>query len=139
MKVLHLLYRPEKISEEGALCIAEALTDVVPFEIKRVYFCYGVAKNVLRGKHAHKTLDQVLVCMSGKIEIYMDNGIGKAETIMLQQPYDALCVPHGIWHTMKWVEDNSILLVIASDHYNEKDYMRNYDEFKLWKKGNLDY
>lgn len=134
MFVQKLIYRPEAITEEGTLCIAEAPSKIVPFDIKRVYFCYGVSQNTMRGRHAHKTLDQVLVCISGKIEISTDDGRGSRESIILQQPYEALSIPHAVWHTMEWLEDNSILLVLASDHYNETDYIRNYDDFIKWAK-----
>ena len=115
---------------EGILCVAEDNTDVVPFEIKRVYYTYETDKEIIRGHHAHKKLEQLLICVYGEIEIQLDNGNGETETVILNDPSKGLYVGPMMWHTMKWLKNDSILLVLASAHYNEADYIRNYDEFK---------
>ena len=114
---------------EGILCVAEDNTNAVPFEIKRVYYTYGTEKEIIRGHHAHKELEQLLICVYGEIEIQLDNGEGRTETIILNDPSRGLYVGPMMWHTMKWLKSDSILLVLASEHYDESDYIRNYGEF----------
>ena len=118
--------------EFGALCVTESHSDVIPFDIKRVYYIYNVASGIIRGFHAHKELQQILVCIYGSIEISLDDGHGNIETKILDNPSVGLYVGPSTWRTMKWLKDNSVLLVFASEHYNEDDYIRNYDEFKVW-------
>lgn len=99
------------------------------FPFKRVYYIHGVRVGTVRGHHAHKALEQFLICISGTIEVSLDNGLGAQRSFMLDSPCTGLYVAPGEWRTMKWVEDNSVLLVIASTEYNEADYIRNYEEF----------
>ena len=113
----------------GILCVLEGRSPIVPFNILRVYYTCGVKEGYIRGYHAHKTLNQVLVCLSGKIEITMDDGLGNISTTIINGPTDSLFVGSLMWHTMKWLEDDSILLVLASQRYNELDYIRDYCVF----------
>ena len=132
MNILKLQHRPGPTISEGALCVAESNSDSVPFDIKRVYYSYGVEAGILRGKHAHKTLEQLLICVYGEIEVIMDNGKGKIENIILNDPAEGLYVGPSMWHTMKWLKSDSVLLVLASNHYDAGDYIRNHDEFTAW-------
>lgn len=128
---------PNKITknlDEGVLCIAEGESSFVPFPIKRIYYISGVKEGVVRGHHAHKTLEQILICVHGSIEISLDDGKQK-EAIVLNAPGDFVFVGPSVWHTMKWLEDDSILLVLASQKYDENDYIRDYDEFINWMTG----
>lgn len=127
--MLKMTERQSVDPKNGALCVAEADSESVPFAINRVYYIYGVQSGVQRGGHAHKTLKQVLICVYGKIEITLDDGKGRVETTLLDNPHSGLLVGPGMWRTMKWLQDGSVLLVLASEHYNEADYIRNYDEF----------
>jgi len=118
----------------GSLVFVEADKDI-PFAFKRVYYTYGVKEGIIRGHHAHKALEQLLICLYGAIEIMCDNG-EKKEYATLDDPTKALYVGPGIWHTMKWLKDDSVLLVLASEYYDESDYIRDYDEFiRLVKEG----
>jgi dTDP-4-dehydrorhamnose 3,5-epimerase-like enzyme len=95
----------------------------------RVYFIYGAKKGVVRGYHAHKTLEQVLVCVYGSIEVTLFDG--KVEKVYnLNNPNQNLKVGAMIWRTMKWLSDDSVLFVLATDQYDESDYIRNFDEYK---------
>lgn len=132
MKILQLQYQPGLTQSEGSLCVAESNSESVPFDIKRVYYSYGAEAGIIRGKHAHKTLEQILICVHGEIEVTLDDGKGNIESIILKDPSEGLYVGLSAWHTMKWIETNSILLVLASGHYDAKDYMRNYNEFLEW-------
>ena len=120
--------------EEGSLVFFEANKDI-PFAFKRVYYTYGVKEGIIRGHHAHKALEQLLVCVYGAIEIMCDDGKKKEYTV-LDDPAKGLYVGKGIWHVMRWLKDDSVLLVLASEYYDESDYIRDYDEFiRLVKEG----
>lgn len=122
------------IKDNGYLCYLESAKTVL-FTIKRVYYTYGVKEGIIRGHHAHKALEQLLICVYGAIEIMCDDGEKKEYTV-LDDPAKGLYVGPGIWHTMKWLKDDSILLVLASEYYDESDYIRDYDEFiRLVKEG----
>ncbi len=127
-----LIQRPGLNKSEGSLCVAEANSEDVPFDIKRVYYSYGVESGVTRGMHAHKTLEQLLICVYGEIEVTVDNGKGKIENIVLNDPSEGLYVGPSMWRTMKWLRSDSVLLVLASQHYDSNDYIRDYDEFVAW-------
>lgn len=120
--------------EEGTLVFFEANKDI-SFSFKRVYYTYGVKEGVVRGLHAHKALEQLLICVYGAIEIMCDDGEKKEYTV-LDDPAKGLYVGKGIWRTMKWLKDDSVLLVLACEYYDESDYIRDYDEFiRLVKEG----
>ena len=127
--MLKMIERKSADPRNGSLCVAEAASESVPFDINRVYYIYGVQRGVQRGAHAHKTLKQVLICVHGRIEISLDDGRGNVQTTVLNEPSDGLYVGPGMWRTMKWLQDDSVLLVLASEHYNEADYIRDYDKF----------
>ena len=132
--MVKMIERKSGDSKNGALSVAEAASEAVPFDIKRVYYIYGVRMGVQRGAHAHKTLRQVLICVYGKIEVSLDDGKGSVRTTVLDDPGSGLFVGPGMWRTMKWLQDDSVLLVLASEHYNEADYIRSYDEFVQYSK-----
>jgi len=120
--------------QEGSLVFFEANKDI-PFAFKRVYYTYGVKEGIIRGHHAHKALEQLLICVYGAIEIMCDDG-DKKEYTVLDDPAKGQYVGKGIWRTMKWLKDDSVLLVLASEYYDESDYIRDYDEFiRLVKEG----
>jgi len=126
--------RTAESTDLGSLVFFEANRDI-PFAFKRVYYTYGVKEGIIRGYHAHKALEQLLICVYGAIEIMCDNGEKKEYTV-LDDPAKGLYVGPGIWHTMKWLKDDSVLLVLASEYYDESDYIRDYDEFiRLVKEG----
>jgi hypothetical protein len=116
--------------------IHDAFGDIFVFEshrfdfpICRVYFTTNVPVNEIRGHHAHKTLEQILVCPNGAIEITLDDGKGTTESVCLDSPDMGLFVGPSTWRTMKWLKPNSLLLVFASKPYEESDYIREYREF----------
>lgn len=111
----------------GSLSVFES-GKAFPFDIRRVYYIQGTKAGVRRGHHAHKALWQLLICPTGAIRVDMDDGENKAHVI-LDSPAKGLLMAPGIWHTMDWLKDDSLLLVAASDFYNEDDYLRNYDDF----------
>lgn len=100
----------------------------IPFDIKRIYYIYDVPINTKRGMHAHKSLQQILWCPHGIVEINLDDGI-KKESYFLDSPNKALLIENGIWRDMYWKKEGSVLCVAASDYYDENDYIRDYDKF----------
>ena len=116
------------IRSNGNLCYLESERDF-PFPIKRVYFTHGEKIGAHRGFHAHKTLKQVLFCPHGRINIILDDGNERAE-VMLDCPAKGLFLENSlIWREIIWLKDKSVLCVLASDYYDESDYIRDYDEF----------
>ena len=111
----------------GALSFFESFSDV-PFEFKRIYYISGVKKGTKRGFHAHKNLKQFLFCPYGKIELYLEDKNGKS-IVVLDNPSKGIIIDHPVWREMKWIEDNSVLCVVASDYYSEDDYIRDHDLF----------
>ena len=111
----------------GYLSFIETHTDV-PFSIRRIYYIYDVPVGTQRGMHAHKTLQQLLWCPYGEIEVILDDGKGK-KCYLLDSPEKALFVLRGYWRDMYWRKEGSVLCVAASDYYDEADYIRDYDEF----------
>ena len=115
-------------NSQGNLYFLESLRDV-PFEIKRVYYITDVPAETVRGNHAHKKLEQVLIALKGRILITLDDGEDRKE-ILLDSPGKGLIVGKGVWRTMKWLDKDGVLLVLASDYYDEDDYIRDYERFK---------
>ena len=113
--------------ERGMLVALEELKDI-PFKIKRVYFMYGTKQNIHRGFHAHKRLEQILICIHGSCKVNLDNGKEK-KLVSFEKPYEGLYISSNIWHEMYDFSIDAVLLVLASDFYYEEDYIRNYEEF----------
>lgn len=116
-----------KIKDEGYLCFAEEKNHI-PFDIKRLYFIHDAENNAVRGKHAHKKNLQVLFCIKGSIKILLDNGQDKEE-IVLNNSNEGIFLDKLMWHEMLDFRKETILLIIASEKYDENDYIRNYQEF----------
>ena len=112
----------------GNLTVVEN-SQLVPFDIKRVFYIYDVPGGEERGGHSHKQLQQVIVAISGAFDVFLDEGINQ-RSITLNRPYQGLLVAPGIWSKQQNFSSGSVCLVLASDHYNENDYVRDYDEFK---------
>lgn len=100
----------------------------VPFNIKRVYYLYDVPGGEERGGHSHKTLKQFIVAISGAFDVVVDDGINH-RTITLNRPYQGLLIVPGIWRVINNFSSGAVCLVLASEHYDEGDYVRDYDEF----------
>jgi len=100
----------------------------IPFEIKRVYYLFNTLPGVRRGFHAHKKLKQILICVNGSCKIHLDDGKEKKE-IVLDSPSKGLYIESDLWREMYDFTDGAVLLVLASEIYDESDYIRNYDDF----------
>lgn len=128
MSLVKILDLPIRGDDRGSL-IAIEQSQTIPFDIKRVYYIFGTQQNVARGFHAHKALSQLLVCVSGSCDVILDDGV-KRESATLDRPDKGLLVESLIWREMHRFSDDCVLLVLASNHYSENDYIRDYAEFK---------
>ena len=126
-RVIEIHNRPSTDERGGALSFFEGERDI-PFEIRRIYYIYGVKSGGHRGDHAHKTLQQLIFCPYGRIEMTFDDGKTR-EKVMLDHPAKGIIVEPGLWREMDWVDDDSVLCVAASDFYSEDDYIRDYNTF----------
>lgn len=126
MQVVKYMFQPHG-DDRGQLVAFEEFKDI-PFRIKRVYYMYDTKAGVVRGKHAHKNLEQILVCITGSCKILLDNGHEK-KVVHLEKPYEGLYVANDMWREMYDFSEGAVLLVLASDLYDESDYIRDYDEF----------
>jgi len=113
--------------ERGMLVALEENNDI-PFKIKRVYYMYDTKDGVRRGYHAHKKLEQILICIHGSCKILLDNGTEK-KVVSLEKPYEGLYVSNSMWREMFDFSSDAVLMVLASEVYQEEDYIRNYEEF----------
>lgn len=131
-KLLNIVKIP-RIRDDGYLFFAQN-PEQVPFVIKRVYFITKPVKGLPRGKHAHKKNKQLLFCIRGKVKMLMDDG-KKRRSIVLGNPEKGIYIDSMVWHEMLDMNVDTILLVLASEKFDPKDYIRNYDEFlKLARK-----
>lgn len=114
----------------GELIAIEVGEDrVIPFDIKRAYYIYATAPGVSRGFHAHRNLKQVAICVAGTCRMILDDGYSRQETIM-HNPTRGLIIESMIWREMHDFSADCVLLVLASEHYDESDYIREYSVFK---------
>ena len=127
MSLIKIINFPTIGDERGSLIAMEA-KDQIPFDIKRVYFIFDTQKNVSRGFHAHKDLQQVAVCVTGKCRMVLDDG-KKNEEVWLDSPNKGIFIDKYIWREMHDFSDDCVLLVLANENYSESDYIRSYDEF----------
>lgn len=113
---------------DGNLFIAEAGRQV-PFEIKRVYFINNLAnQKAVRGHHAHRKLEQAIFCINGSFTLHLDDGKTK-QRVLLNDPSCGVRLGPMLWHTMSSFSYDCVILVLASDHFDQADYIRDYDEF----------
>lgn len=122
-----LIDLPKIADLRGNLTVAEG-SCLVPFDIKRAYWVYDVPGGESRGGHAHKKLKQFVIALSGSFDVTLDDGTEK-QTYHLNHPYQGLLIDTGIWRTLDDFSSGAVCLVLASEHFEEDDYIYDYDEF----------
>jgi bifunctional acetyl transferase/isomerase len=127
MSIGKLIDLPKIVDPRGNLTVAEGLKNV-PFDIKRVYWLYDIPAGEGRGGHAHKQIKQLLIAVSGSFHVTLDNGKEK-QTYLLNHPYQALLIDTGIWRTLDDFSSGAVCVVLASDWYEEEDYIYDYNDF----------
>lgn len=131
MQITKYVFEPHG-DERGQLVAIEEFRNI-PFDIKRVYYMYDTVEGVSRGFHAHKKLQQILICVHGSCRIKLDNG-REQEIVLLNKPNEGLYVSNVMWREMYDFSPDAVLMVLASELYDEEDYIRNYDEFLKYVK-----
>ena len=130
---VRIIQLPKIPDARGNLSVVEQRKDV-PFDIARVYWLYDVPGGEERGAHAHRTLCQLLVAVSGSFDVVLDDGKRK-QTFTLNRPYQGLLLVPGIWRELKNFSSGSVCMVLASQVYEKEDYIRDYQEFLKFKNG----
>ena len=121
------------IDPRGNLTVAQG-HDQVPFDIRRAYWVYDVPGGESRGGHAHKHCREFIVAVSGSFSVTLDNGHERC-TYLLNRPWQGLLVGTGVWRTLDDFSSGAVCVVLASDDYDEADYIRSYDEFISYTSG----
>ena len=127
MSLINLINFPLLGDERGSLVSLES-EKMVPFIIKRVYYIFGTQLEASRGFHAHRNLQQIAICVTGKCRMILDDGQHREE-VWLDAPTKGLLIGDLVWREMHDFSNDCVLLVLASEHYDEADYIRDYKEF----------
>lgn len=123
----YFLSLPKVADHRGNLSYIES-GNHIPFEIRRVYFLYDVPFGSVRGGHAHRLLQQIILPISGSFEVFLDDG-KKQQAVTVKNPSEGLYVGPGVWRELRSFTSGATALVVASDFYNADEYIRNYEEF----------
>lgn len=119
---------PQKGDDRGYLVVVEGKLDI-PFEIKRVFYIYGSDSEVIRGQHANKKTEFVLINVAGTSKVRVIDTHGNEETFALEKPHTGIYLPTMVWKEMFDFSSDSVLLVLASEHYDASEYIRNKDDY----------
>jgi dTDP-4-dehydrorhamnose 3,5-epimerase-like enzyme len=129
---IKILPIPKIQDVRGNLSVIEG--DVIPFAMKRVYYLYDVPSGAERGGHSHKEQQEFLVALSGSFTVVLTDGKNKI-SVTLNKPNEGLLIPNGIWRELENFSSGSVCLVIASEVFEEADYIRDFSKFLLSKNG----
>ncbi|RAK22499.1 WxcM-like protein [Flavobacterium aquaticum] len=123
---INIIKIPKIEDPRGNLSVIEK--EVLPFEIKRVYYLYDVPAGAERGGHSHKEQQEFLIALSGSFDVIINDG--KVEkSVTLNKPFEGLLITNGIWRELKNFSSGAVCLVVASDVFSEADYIRDFNEF----------
>jgi len=126
IKNIDVLEIPKITDPRGNLAVIEK--DTLPYELKRVYYLYDVPSDAYRGGHSHKKCMEFLVALSGSFEVVLDDGTSK-KRVTLNKPNKGLLIPTGVWRELENFSSGAVCLVLASEEYEEADYIREYEAF----------
>jgi hypothetical protein len=133
MDTIKLLDIPKIIDPEGRGNLSVIEKKVLPYPIKRVYYLYDVPSDSSRGGHAHIEQQEFLIAISGSFDVVLDDGLSK-KVFTLNKPFKGLLIPKGLWRELENFSSGAICLVISSGEFIEEDYIREYEQFKLFKR-----
>jgi dTDP-4-dehydrorhamnose 3,5-epimerase-like enzyme len=120
--------------DKGSLCVVEGAD--LPFVVQRIYYIHSVPIGAVRGEHGHRELEQIIMCLSGAVEVMICDGV-QQQFITLSDPSMLLHVPPGCWRSVKFKEAGSVLCVLASMPFDRSDYIYDYEEFIRWKRSSF--
>lgn len=129
IKSAQMLEFTQKGDDRGHLVIIEGMEDI-PFDIKRIFYIYGSDHDVIRGQHANKITQFVLINVAGTSKVRVRDGKGNEAIYSLNRPHTGIYLPNMIWKDMYDFSEDSVLLCLASEHYDASEYIRDYDEFE---------
>jgi dTDP-4-dehydrorhamnose 3,5-epimerase-like enzyme len=127
---IQIIEIPKIQDRRGNLSVIEGMT--IPFTSKRVYYLYDVPSGSKRGGHAHKKQQEFLIALSGSFDVVLKDGKSN-QTVTLNRPNSGLLIVDGIWRELRNFSSGAVCLVLASDEFDEDDYIREYKNFKLFK------
>lgn len=136
MNKVQMLEFPQRGDERGHLVVVEGGQDI-PFEIKRAFYIYGSDKNIVRGQHANRRSEFVLINVAGTSKVKVKDGEGNEAVFCLNRPHTGVYIPTMVWKDMYDFSEDSVLLVLSSEHYDAAEYIRNYDEFSREIRGEI--
>lgn len=125
---VRLIEFPQRGDKRGNMAVVEGGSDI-PFEIKRLFYTYGTDSTAVRGQHANRNSEFVLVSVAGTCKVKVLDGKGNESVYSLDDPNVGLYIPKMIWKDMYDFSEDSVLLCISSEHYDANEYIRDYDEF----------
>ena len=128
IQLAQMLEFSQRGDERGHLVVVEGHQDI-PFDIKRIFYLYGSDKEVVRGQHANRKSEVVLINVAGTSQVKVKDGKGNEAIYSLNRPHTGIYLPKLVWKDMYDFSEDSVLLVLASEHYDPEEYIRNYDEF----------
>lgn len=128
MNKVQMLEFPQHGDERGRLVVVEGMQDI-PFDIKRIFYIYGSDAKVVRGQHANRKTEFVLINVAGKSKVRVKDGEGNEAVFCLNRPHTGIYLPTMVWKDMYDFSADSVLLCLASEHYDNSEYIRDYDEF----------
>lgn len=135
-----LIEFPQKGDDRGHLVIVEGNQDI-PFEIKRVFYIYGSDRDVIRGRHANYNTEFVLINVAGTSKVKVDDGTNQ-KIFSLDRPHTGIFLPKMVWKDMYDFSEDSVLLVLASEHYDAEEYIRDYAQYlkvvETWKEESME-
>lgn len=126
---VQMLEFSQKGDEKGHLVIVEGEKDI-PFEIQRIFYIYGSDQGVIRGQHANRRTQFVLINVAGQSKVKVKDGKGNEAVFALNRPHTGIYLPKMVWKDMYDFSEDSVLLVLASEHYDAEEYIRDYDKFE---------
>lgn len=119
----------------GSLTVFENGAEASPFDVRRVFYLYDVPADASRGGHSHHAAQELIVALSGSFDVVLDDGKHEPRRFTLNRPYRGLYIPAGIWRTLDNFSGGSVCMVLTSERYDEADYVRDYDKFKILTNG----
>jgi dTDP-4-dehydrorhamnose 3,5-epimerase-like enzyme len=128
-----LIDLPQISDERGHLSFVENNRHI-PFEIRRIYYLYGIPQGKQRGAHAHRDLQQLIIPIAGQFDVSLNDGATK-KTVTLKNPHEGLYISNMIWRELENLSHDAVCLVLASELYSEADYVRNYEDFLKMVRG----
>ena len=129
MNKVRMLDFPQRGDHRGQMVVVEGNMDI-PFEIKRAFYIYGSDAEVVRGQHANRRTEFVLINVAGKSKVKVKDGEGNEAIFCLNRPHTGIYLPRMVWKDMYDFSPDSVLLVLASEHYDAEEYIRNYEDFQ---------